>query len=84
MRYSTHIPRVVRVATYLVLCIGWVCLCPVLAYSQQLPSFADTPEPLSNEGWQSLLDLGFVLEATLVLLLATVLAAVIAFHPKSH
>ena len=79
-----HIPHGVRAATYLVFCIGRVCLNPLPVYSQNLPSLADSPDPLINEGWQSLLDLGFILEATLVLLLATVLAAVIAFHPKSH
>ena len=81
MRFSTFF---IKPLSMLVQILFWISLTVLPAQGQNLPSLMESPEPLSEEGWESLLDLQFMLEATLVLLLATLLAAAIAFHPKSH
>lgn len=53
-------------------------------YGQDFPALTEGIEEFPDEGWYSLTNYKFVLDMTLVLLLATVLAAVIAYHPKSH
>jgi len=55
-----------------------------MALAQNVPLLDNTPESLENEGWRGLTDIDFILDITLALLLATVLAAIISFHPKSH
>ena len=52
--------------------------------AQDLPLINNTAEELQNEGWRSLLDVDFIIESTLALLLASILAAIISYHPKSH
>ena len=52
------------------------------AWSQEM-SESLFQEPVSmGEGWQGFTDVGFLVSATLTLLLAVILGAIIAYHPK--
>ena len=57
-------------------------LVAVPAWSQDMPQ-ALFQEPVSmGEGWQGFTDISFLVSATLTLLLAVILGAIIAYHPK--
>lgn len=51
---------------------------------QEVPGFGTSSQELVGEGWQGFLDFWFLGRALLSLLLATFLAALIAYHPRSH
>lgn len=66
--------------------IRWLGLIAVLivspALAQQMSDLVlQTPAP-SGEGWQGFLDVGFLVNASLNLMLAAVLGAAIAYHPR--
>jgi hypothetical protein len=57
-------------------------LVAIPALSQEMPDSL-FQEPVSmGEGWQGFADVGFLVSATLTLLLAVILGAIIAYHPK--
>ena len=58
-------------------------LVPVEGWAQELPIFEDPDQELVGEGWSGFKDLRFLGNLILSLLLASVLGAVIAYHPKS-
>lgn len=59
-----------------------VVLVAMPAWSQEVSEFL-LQDPVSmGEGWQGFTDVGFLVSATLTLLLAVVLGAIIAYHPK--
>ena len=59
-----------------------VVLVPSGAWAQQVPDFLLQEPGSLGEGWQGFTDVGFLSSALLTLVLATVLGAVIAYHPK--
>ncbi len=59
-----------------------VVLAPSRAWAQQVPDFLLQEPGSLGEGWQGFTDVGFLSSALLTLVLATVLGAVIAYHPK--
>ena len=52
------------------------------AVSQQVPNFLLQEPGSLGEGWQGFADVGFLANALLTLMLAAILAAAIAYHPK--
>jgi hypothetical protein len=63
------------------LALAGICLGPADGWSSQLPDFAQGDE-LFGQGWQGFTDVGFLVNTLLMLALATLLAMVIAYHPK--
>ncbi len=59
-----------------------VVLVALPAWSQQVPEFLLRDPGSLGEGWQGFTDVGFLVSATLTLLLAVILGAIIAYHPK--
>ena len=59
-----------------------VVLVAMPAWSQQVPEFLLRDPASMGEGWQGFTDVGFLVSATLTLLLAVILGAIIAYHPK--
>ncbi len=60
----------------------WLLFSASAAWSQQLPEiFVQETEAL-GEGWHGFSDLAFIVNAFLTLMLASILGAVIAYHPK--
>ena len=59
-----------------------VVLIALPAWSQQVPEFLLRDPGSLGEGWQGFTDVGFLVSATLTLLLAVILGAIIAYHPK--
>jgi len=59
-----------------------VVLVAMPAWSQQVPEFLLQDPASMGEGWQGFTDVGFLVSATLTLLLAVILGAIIAYHPK--
>lgn len=51
------------------------------ALAQQLPEITHTASP-SGEGWRGFFNSGFLIDAALNLLLAAILGAIIAYHPR--
>ena len=78
---KTLVPRVLNLLLLVPLCyfLGTTGL-----VAQDLPVINNSAQELQNEGWRSLLDVNFIIESTLALLLASILAAIISYHPKSH
>lgn len=66
--------------------ISWFAFSLILAasqaWSQQGTEFISQESGSLGEGWQGFADVGFMVNALLTLTLATVLGAVIAYHPK--
>ena len=59
-----------------------ILLAPVAAYAQQgAPILPEIPLP-QGEGWAGFLEFGFLAHTLLTLIVAAVLGAVIAYHPK--
>lgn len=52
------------------------------AMGQQMQDMILQTEPPSGEGWRGFMDLTFLMNASLNLLLAAVLGAIIAYHPR--
>ncbi len=59
-----------------------VALFALPAWSQQVPEFLLREPGSLGEGWRGFADVGFLASALLTLLLAVILGAVIAYHPK--
>jgi hypothetical protein len=59
-----------------------VVLVALPAWSQQVPEFLLQDPGSMGEGWQGFTDVGFLVSALLTLLLAVILGAIIAYHPK--
>ena len=59
-----------------------VVLVALPAWSQQVPEFLLQDPGSVGEGWQGFTDVGFLVSAVLTLLLAVILGAIIAYHPK--
>jgi hypothetical protein len=59
-----------------------VVLVALPALSQEVPEFLLRDPESMGEGWRGFADVGFLVSATLTLLLAVVLGAIIAYHPK--
>lgn len=59
-----------------------VVLVALPAWSQEMPEFLLRDPGSMGEGWQGFTDVGFLVSALLTLLLAVILGAVIAYHPK--
>lgn len=59
-----------------------VVLVALPAWSQQVPEFLFQDPESMGEGWQGFTDVGFMVSALLTLLLAVILGAIIAYHPK--
>jgi hypothetical protein len=59
-----------------------VVLVAMPAWSQQVPEFLLRDPESMGEGWRGFTDVGFLVSATLTLLLAVILGAIIAYHPK--
>ena len=53
-----------------------------LAWSQQVPDFEVQTTELMVEGWNGFTDVEFLINAFLTLVLAAVLGAIIAYHPR--
>ena len=51
-------------------------------FGQQMQDMILQTEPPSGEGWRGFMDLTFLINASLNLLLAAVLGAIIAYHPR--
>ena len=76
--------RCFHAATRMVFLAFSICLGVTHASAQNLPLINEFQVSIPNEGWRGFTDLRFMLESIISLLLATVLAAIIAYHPKSH
>ena len=63
------------------LCIG-ILLLSSTAWTQQSADFMIQETESLGEGWGGFSDLGFMTHALLTLTLATILGAIIAYHPK--
>lgn len=67
---------------------SWLALAaavvPVSALAQRsaIPEFLDQQSVPVGEGWSGFLDLGFLFNSLLTLILATILGAALAYHPK--
>jgi hypothetical protein len=59
-----------------------VVLVALPAWSQDVPEFLLRDPGSMGEGWQGFTDVGFLVSALLTLLLAVILSAIIAYHPK--
>jgi hypothetical protein len=59
-----------------------VVLVALPAWSQDMPEFLLRDPGTMGEGWQGFADVGFLVGALLTLLLAAILGAIIAYHPK--
>lgn len=58
-------------------------LMPVSGWTRQLPGMGGAQgQPLDGYGWQGFADVGFIANAISMLVLATVLSVVIAYHPR--
>ena len=71
-------------ATVLLCCIVWAGLGAMDLPAQENPFTTELNQELTGEGWGGFRDYGFLWKSWLALLLATVLGAVIAYHPKSQ
>lgn len=71
-------------ATVLLCWIVWASLGSTTSLAQDNPFTAEPNQELTGEGWEGFRDSSFLLRSVLALLLATVLGAVIAHHPKSQ
>lgn len=60
----------------------WLLLVAANAWSQQTPDFVVTESEVRGEGWYGFTDIDFLVNAFLTLVLATVLGAIIAYHPR--
>ena len=82
------VPTLTRRQRYVlltVLCgIVWVCIGALVVQAQETPFPTDTNQELTGEGWRGFQDYRFLWHSFLSLVLATVLGAVIAYHPKSQ
>ncbi len=63
--------------------LGLIALAPVVA-AQSPVDFLLTDSTSLGEGWAGFSDVAFLLNALATLILATVLGAIIAFHPRHH
>ena len=59
-----------------------VVLVALPAWSQDVPEFLLRDPGSMGEGWQGFADVGFLVSAFLTLMLAVILGAAIAYHPK--
>jgi MFS family permease len=59
-----------------------VLLSPLTAWSQQMPEFDVQRSELLVEGWRGFSDFDFLINSALTMVLAAVLGAVIAYHPR--
>lgn len=64
--------------------VVWMCVSPMDVQAQDNPFITEPTQELTGEGWEGFRDYGFLWNSLLALLLATVLGAVIAYHPKSQ
>ena len=65
-------------------CIVWAGLGALDVAAQDNPFTSEPTQELTGEGWEGFRDYRFLWNSLLALLLATVLAAVIAHHPRSR
>ncbi len=81
----TSLKRRQRYAATVLLCwIVWAGLGSMDLLAQDNPFTAGSNQELESPGWEGFRDYPFLLRSVLSLLLATVLGAVIAYHPKSQ
>ena len=71
-----------RASLLLVALSAWIGVAAV--WARQLPDAAQPGRELVGEGWRGFSDYAFLGQALLALLLATVLGAAIAYHPRRY
>ncbi|MFQ5569924.1 MAG: hypothetical protein ACE5G0_09630 [Rhodothermales bacterium] len=76
--------RPLYAAAALLCWILWAGIGTTDAWAQDNPFAAEPGQELTGEGWEGFMDYRFLGLSVLSLLLATVLGAVIAYHPKSQ
>ena len=74
-----------RYSAAVLLCwIVWASLGAMDLPAQENPFTSESNQELVGEGWEGFRDYGFLWNSLLALLLATILGAIIAYHPKSQ